>query len=261
MRLSPHNRRVARLRRLTRDPDARRSEGVFVAEGPKLLAAALDAGAPLEGLYVAPGAPGDLVGRATADSVPVYQLDPDVLRRVADSVTPQPVLAVVRRIDVPLDAVADGDPLVACVDLRDPGNLGAILRTAEATGIGAVICCAGTVDVYNPKCVRASAGALFRLPLVAGGEPEPVLEMLGRWGHRRLAAQAAGGLPPERCDLRRPTAIVLGNEGHGLPPALGSLVDERVTIPMAGAVESLNVSIAAAVLCFEVARQRRAAAE
>ncbi len=227
-----------------------------MAEGRKLLAAALDAGAPLEALYVAPGAPDDLVGRAVAGDVPVHHLDPEVLRRAADAVTPQPVLAVVRRIDVPLKAVEGCDPLIVSVDLRDPGNLGAVLRTAEATGIGAVICCTGTVDVYNPKCVRASAGALFRLPLVVGGEPGPVLEMLGRWGHRRLAAQAAGGLPPERCDLRRPTAIVLGNEGHGLPPGLGPVLDDRVTIPMAGGVESLNVASAAAVVCFEWARQR-----
>jgi TrmH family RNA methyltransferase len=190
--------------------------------------------------------------------LPVHELEPDVLRRVADAVTPQPVLAVVGRVDVPLDRVQALQPVVVCVDLRDPGNLGAIVRSAEATGTGAIICCKGTVDVYNPKCVRASAGALFHLPLVVGGEPEQVLETLGRWGRRRLAAQAAGGLAPECCDLGGPTAIVLGNEARGLPSGLDGVLDGRVTIPMSGAVESLNVSVAAAVLCFEAARQRRA---
>ena len=229
-----------------------------VVEGPKLVGAALDARAPVEVLFVAPGFSHPVVARAAGGGVPVHQLAPSVLERVADATTPQPLFAVVGRVDVPLEQVPRHGLLLVCVDLRDPGNLGAVVRSAEATGAGAVICCKGTVDVYNPKCVRASAGALFGVPVVVGGEPEEVLETLGRWGVRRLGAQAAGGLPPAACDLGGSTALVLGNEAHGLAPGPAGLLDGRVTIPMAGTVESLNVSVAAAVLCFEAARQRSA---
>lgn len=261
---------MVRLRRLARDPAVRRAEGVFVVEGPKLVWAALEGKAPVESVFVTPDQGQtegrgeglrDLIAQAGGRGVPVYQIAPEVLRRAADAVTPQPVLAVAGQLDVPLAEIRSCDPVLVCVDVRDPGNLGAILRTAEATGMGAVICCKGTVDVYNPKCVRASAGALFHLPVVAGLEAGQVLETLGRWGRRRLAAEATGGVPPEQFDLRRPTALVLGNEGHGLPGGLAPRLDGRVTIPMAGTVESLNVSIAAAVLCFEAARQRRTVAE
>ena len=122
--------------------------------------------------------------------------------------------------------------------------------------MGGVICCDGTVDVYNPKCVRASAGSLFHVRVVAGGEPEKVLATLGEWGLHRMATRPSGGQAYHQADLIRPTAFVLGNEASGLPESLDRLVDETVTIPMAGRGESLNVGMAAAVLCFEAARQR-----
>ena len=103
-------------------------------------------------------------------------------------------------------------PIVVCVDVRDPGNLGTVLRSAEAAGAAGVICCAGTVDVYNPKCVRASAGSLFHVQVVSGGDPVEVLSALGDWGVHRMATRPSGGTPYFRADLTRPTAIVLGNE-------------------------------------------------
>lgn len=220
---------------------------------------ALRAGAAVEGVYAAPGGETDpVVGAARAAGVRVFPLGPGVIERVTDTVTPQPVLAVAARLDVPLEEVGDADVVVVCVDVRDPGNLGTVLRTAEASGIGAVICCEGTVDVYNPKCVRASAGSVFHVRLVAGGEPVDVLEQVGAWGKRRLGTAAGQGEPYHEVDFRRPTAIVLGNEAHGLRgnEAAACLVDGWVTVPMAGRAESLNVGMAAAVLCFEAARQR-----
>lgn len=263
--LSARNSRVLRLRRLVRQAAVRREEGAFVVEGPKLLEAALDAGSAIDAVFVADGGGHPVVERVVSAGIPVYAIAPAVLERVADAVTPQPVLGVVRWDDVGLERLrpgggaAGGGPLlvVVCVGLQDPGNLGAVLRSAEAAGASGIICCKGTVDLHNPKSVRASAGALFRVPVVSAGEPGEVLETLGRWGVRRLGTQAAAGVPPDACDLRGPTAFVLGNEGHGLPSALDDRLDDRITIPMAGAVESLNVSVAAAVLCFEAARQRR----
>lgn len=224
-----------------------------MVEGAKALAEARAAGATVEEVYVAPEA-----FELDVD-VPLFELAPGVIERVADTVTPQPVLAVVAYVDVALDTLAEASFLVVCVDVRDPGNLGAVLRSAEAAGAHGVVCCGGSVDLYNPKTVRASAGTLFHIPVVAGGDPVEVLEHIGGWGVRRLGTAARRGADYTSLDLTGPVAFVLGNEAHGLPAEVDALLDEHVTIPMAGRAESLNVSMAASVLCFETARQRRVA--
>jgi len=258
--LGLRHKRVQRVRRLLAQPSYRRAEGAFVVEGANLVGEALRAGAAVEGVYAAPGGRGEpVVEEARARGVRVFQLGAGVIERATDTVTPQPVLAVAARLDVALEDVRPAGLVLVCVDVRDPGNLGTVLRTAEAAGVGAVICCEGTVDVYNPKCVRASAGSMFHVRLVAGGEPVGVLERLGAWGTRRLGAAASGGDPYHQVDFGGPTAIVLGNEARGLyGSAAAAAVDGWVTVPMVGRAESLNVGMAAAVLCFEAARQRRA---
>lgn len=222
-------------------------------EGPKLLAEAVATGAPLEAVYVSDPAAVDLSGV----EAPVRVLQRGVLERVADTVTPQPVLAVCRAVDVPLADVLSATFVVVCVDLQDPGNAGTILRSAEAAGAGAVVLAGASVDPYNPKAVRASAGSLFHVPVVRHGEAAGVLDALGARGVRRLGTIASGGDDLDDVDLTGPVALVLGNEAHGLPAAADQRLDGHVTIPMAGRSESLNVGMAAAVLCFEVARQRR----
>ena len=234
----------------------RRRERAFVVEGPTLVGDALDAGADVECLFVAPGTTAAAVDQAVAQGVPVFELAPGVLERVAGTVAPQPVLAIARMADVDLAELSDQTLVVVCVDVRDPGNLGTVLRSAEASGVGGIICCDGSVDVYNPKCVRASAGSLFHIRVVARGEPVKVLGTLGEWGLRRLGTRPGGGEPYHRVDLTAPTALVLGNEANGLPAPAAAVLDGWVTIPMAGRSESLNVGMAAAVLCFEAARQR-----
>ncbi len=184
-----------------------------------------------------------------------------MLGRVAGTVTPQPVLAVVPLLDRPLDQLARDGVLVVCTDVRDPGNLGTVLRSAEAAGVQGVICPDGTVDPYNPKCVRASAGALFHVPLVLGGNTVQVLGQLGTWGVRRLGASARAGSSLWATDLTGPVALVVGNEASGLPPEVGASLDGVVSIPIEGRSESLNVGMAATVLVYEAARQRRAGAQ
>lgn len=223
-----------------------------------MLAEALSAGAGIQDVYLAPGGADPVVDDAVAAGARRHDLAPGVLERVADTVTPQPVAAIVGAVDVALDVLEGGDFFVITVDLRDPGNLGTVLRIAESSGASGVICCEGSVDMYSPKTVRASAGSLFHMPIVAGGEPLQVLDRVGRWGVRRFATDVHTGTPYDRVDLTAPIAIVLGNEAHGLDPNLSAALDETVTIPMAGRTESLNVGMAAAVLCFEAARQRRA---
>jgi len=226
-----------------------------VLEGAKVISEALDAGVGLEAVFAAPEAPEALLRRALDAGVRVHELQPGLIERVADTVTPQPVMAVAPWVDVPLAEVREADFVVVCVDVRDPGNAGTVLRSAEAAGAAAVVFCDGSVDVFNPKTVRASAGALFHVAVVNGGPAENVLATLGEWGLRRLGTVARAGTPYDEVDLTRPVAVVLGNEAHGLPDGL--TLDEPVTIPMAGSGESLNVGMAAAVVCFEVARQRR----
>jgi TrmH family RNA methyltransferase len=230
-----------------------------VVEGAKVLSEALDAGVPVESVFLAPGVGDAVVDRAFSAGARVHRLAPGVLERVAGTVTPQGIVAVVPYVDVPLRALEAATLVLVCVDVRDPGNLGTILRTAEAAGAGGVVCCEGSVDVFNPKTVRASAGALFHVPVVSGGDPREVLEQMARWAVRRLATTASGGSDYTTVDLTGPVALVLGNEARGLPDDLDRVVDGKLTIPMAGRTRSLNVGMAAAVLAFEAARQRRAA--
>ena len=227
-------------------------------EGAKLVREALSVGAPVQTVFAGPGAPADLIEGARASGVRVLDLEPGVVERAASTVTPQPVAAVVEKLDVGLDAVARASLALVCVDLSDPGNAGTVLRSAEAAGADAVVFCGGTVDVYSPKTVRSSAGALFHVDVAVGDEAVAVLERLGGAGLRRVGTVPHGGTAHTAVDLTVPSALVLGNEASGLPAEVSAVVDEWVSIPMAGRAESLNVGMAAAVLCFEAARQRRA---
>jgi len=253
--------KVQRLRRLVGRRSYRHAERAFVAEGAKVVNAAFDASASVEAVFFDPGAgPTDLavVERAFAAGCRVFELEKGVLERVAGTVTPQPVLAIVASVDVALDGLGRDGLIVLCTDVRDPGNLGTVLRSAEAAGTRGVVCTAGTVDPYNPKCVRASAGALFHVPLVVGGNALQVLGELGAWGMRRLATSARVGTPLWDIDLTGPLVLVFGNEASGLEPELEDTLDAKVRVPIEGRAESLNVGMAAAVLVFEAARQRRA---
>ncbi len=247
----------------------REQEGRLVVEGPDALATALGAGAPVESVFLAPGARRSpavvpVVSDAFERGARVFDLAPGVLERVADTVSPQPVLAVVEfrpgvlEVDArPRWAEGDGAGLVVvCVDVRDPGNLGTIVRTAHASGASAVVCAPGTVDVTNPKVVRSSAGSVFHVPVVTSSSDLDELATLAGWGYRLVGAVVAGGMAYDRLDWGGRVAVVLGNEAAGLDEAHLDRVDERATIPLAEGAESLNVAAAAAVLCFEARRQR-----
>ena len=240
----------------------RAAEAALVVEGPELLSVALDAGAVVEAVYIAPeGRANDgvaaVVDRAFAAGVRVFDLGPGVIERVADTVHPQPVLAVVGFAPAPLDVVRDRSSVMVLVDVRDPGNAGTMIRTADAAGIGAVIHCDGSVDPSNPKTVRASAGSVFHLPVVSGGDAGSVVDALQRWEFMTVGTAVRDGVDYARFDWRRRVALVFGNEASGLDDALIGRLDARVSIPMVGRAESLNVAVSASVLCFEALRQRR----
>lgn len=260
--LGPRHQRVRRLRDLIRDPRVRRDQGAFVVEGPRIVEAALDRGATFESAYVGPGA--DRAFRSLTDrlrtlGIPVDELKEGVLERIGDTVTPQPVLAVTAMTRVGLDALGRDGLVMVAVTVRDPGNAGTVLRSAEAAGCAGVVFCGNSVDPHAPKVVRSSGGAVFGIPVVEADDPVKVLDALGRHGRRRLAAAASGGEAFDRVDLTGPVAIVLGNETEGLPTQLDPHLDARVTIPIEPPAESLNVGMAGTVLAFEAVRQRRAA--
>ena len=254
---------MQQLRRLSGRRAARLEEGAFVIEGPTLVREALDAGLPITDVFVTSEVEPALVEVAAASGAAVRSVSADVLARAVDTVTPQGIAAISARTEVSVEdavlAAAQGPLALVLVDVSDPGNAGTLLRAAEAAGAAAVLFCGGSVDPCNPKCVRASAGALFHVPVSIGGEAAGVLEQLGRAGVRTAATVVRGGTPYDETDLSDPIAFVLGSEAHGLSTALVDAVDLRLTIPMAGRSESLNVAMAGAVLCFESLRQRRSA--
>jgi TrmH family RNA methyltransferase len=236
----------------------------FVVEGVTLVQEALAAGAAIESVLVDVAASSSVRELATACAqagARLIELQPGVLARASATVTPQPIAAIVETVDIGLAELGRHSPtwLLICVDVRDPGNVGTILRSAGAAGAGGVVCCSGAVDVYNPKTVRSSAGVLFHLPVVAGGDAAEVLDEVARWGLRRWGTAARGGRDYAEVDMTGPMALVLGNESHGLGDLLAGHLDGTLTIPMPGPAESLNVAMTAAVLCFEAARQRRLA--
>ena len=243
---------VRRLRSLLRDRNARDAEGVFVCEGPRVVAAAIDAGVQLAECFVGAGAPGEVRSIAERSGAPVRVLE----QRLGDTVTPQPLLALAPLVRRDVEALAGTDLVLVAEAVNDPGNAGTLVRSAAAAGAQAIAFGTGSVDAYNPKVVRASAGACFAIRIVEAVAAVDVLEMLGATGVRRFGAAASGGTPPEDCDFTQPSALVVGHETRGLEPS--TPVDERVTIPMFG-TESLNVAMAGTVLLFEAARQRRSA--
>jgi RNA methyltransferase, TrmH family len=187
----------------------------------------------------------------------------EVMSELAQTVTPQGLLAVCDFIDVPLDEVTAARPrLVALLaNVRDPGNAGTVLRTADAAGAGAVVFADASVDPYNGKCVRASAGSLFHLPVVAGARLADAVAALKGAGLRIVAADGRADAtlddPETREALAAPTAWLFGNEAWGLPPDLLALADQSVAVPIYGRAESLNLAAAAAVCMYASASAHR----
>lgn len=254
--LGPRSRPLSHLRRLSGRRAARRDAGQFVVDGPTLLGAALEAGADIVEVYAEPDAPGDVLDRARTAGVPVRTVAEGVLARVTNPVTPQPVAALAGLPPTPSPAVLHG-LVVVLVGVADPGNAGTLVRVAEATGASAVVCCADAVDLWNPKSVRASAGSIFRVPVLVAGPAADALALLAEAGMTTVATARDAPVSLDDADLRGDLALLLGNEAHGLPDEVQGAADRLVWVPMAGRVESLNVAMAGTVLAFESARQRR----
>lgn len=255
---STKNRQVAAAARLKKRGLRERS-GAFLVEGAQATAEALAADA-VETVFHAPGAGGRtpaVVAEASRAGVSVVAVSDAVMAHLTSAVTPQGIVAVARFVDAGLDDFPRDVAVVPVLcSVRDPGNAGTILRSADAAGASGVVFSAASVDVYNSKTVRASAGSLFHLPVVRDVTVEQAVSALRDRGAQVLAAAADGDADVYDVDLTLPTAILFGNEAWGLEPEVRELADGTVRVPIAGRAESLNLAAAAALILFEAARQR-----
>ncbi|MFI6349417.1 TrmH family RNA methyltransferase [Streptomyces sp. NPDC050560] len=268
--ISPRSPRVTAARRLARR-QTRAKERRFLAEGPQAVREATadgPRGPAVEELFTTADAADrhpDVIAAARAAGARVHLADDTVVTGLSTTVTPQGIVAVCRFLDTPLDTVLAAAPRLVAVlaQVRDPGNAGTVLRCADAAGADAVVLTDASVDAYNPKCVRASAGSLFHLPVVVGVPAAEAVDGLRAHGARVLAADGAGAddldteLDHDR--LAGPTAWLFGNEAWGLPEETRALADAVVRVPIHGRAESLNLATAAAVCLYASARAQRTA--
>lgn len=259
---SLQNPRIKRLVRL-RDRRARDRSGTFLVEGYRELRRALDAGVSLTELYVCPELflgtnEGALIADAREAGAEIVELAPAAFGKVSYRDRPEGLLGVALQPSTSLDRLdLSGDAFVLVVEsIEKPGNLGTMLRTADAAGMRGILVADPTTDPFNPNVVRASVGALFTVPLAVASTEEAIPALRGA-GLRLVATTPSARLLTWEADLTGPVAVVVGSEQYGLSPEWLDAADVAVRIPMAGTVDSLNAAVAAAVTVFEAVRQRR----
>ncbi len=266
-------------RKLIRHKD-RRAAGKFLAEGRQAVREALKVPGVVDAVFLrwsSAHANVDLVELARASSIPVYGVSEQNLATLSDTVTPQGVIAVANEVDITLSELMgtkrknpaerrkkhqrkNVSLVVICAQIRDPGNAGTVIRCADAFGADAVILSSDSVEVYNPKVVRASVGSLFHLPIVTGVPLEYAIEACRAAGMQILATDGDAGtdLTDLEADLAGPTAWVMGNEAWGLSSESLELADHTVAVPIYGQAESLNLATAAAICLYASATAQRA---
>lgn len=239
----------------------RRGAGIFLTEGFKLFQEAPEAG--IREVYLSEGAFArleadttlkDKLGRTGYETV-----SGEIFQKMSDTRTPQGILCVMERPTYTLEQLlAVPAPLLMVLEnLQDPGNLGTILRTGEGAGITGVIIGKETVDIFNPKTIRATMGSVFRVPFVYAEDLASTIRMIQNRGVRTYAAHLSGEDLYDGFSFQQGTAFLIGNEGNGLSAEIAKLADGLLRIPMEGQVESLNAAVAAALLMYEAHRQRR----
>ena len=256
---STGNARVKAVSALVKKAKLRKEQRLFIVEGPKMFAELPKS--HLRETYVSESflkQQGERAGRLLSGCH--YEIvSDDVMKYMSDTQTPQGVLAVAEQFSYTLEEVLGGEVphLMLLETLQDPGNLGTILRAGEGAGITGVVMNEATADIYNPKVIRSTMGSIFRVPFVYVKDWKGAIEEIKGRGIRLYAAHLKGTGSYEEQDYTKPTGFFIGNEAGGLTDETADLADCYVKIPMAGKVESLNAAIAASVLMFETARQRR----
>lgn len=257
---SRQNTLVKRLRALAHD---RGAEGEVLLDGVHLIEEALASGVELRLVLVAgdamDDAPGALAARAAARGARTIMISRSVAEAISPVRTPTGIIAVATLRACSLDSMLQRTPqlLVMLDHVQDPGNLGAVVRTAEGCGATGLITGAGTADPFGWKALRGSMGSAFRVPIAGVESLAEAITSVKRAGVHVFATVPRGGTPLHEATLTGPSAFVLGGEGAGLPKAILDAADAGITIPMRGRVESLNVSVAAALVLYEALRQRQ----
>jgi TrmH family RNA methyltransferase len=253
---------VTELRRLSGRRSSRREANAFVVDGPTLVAEALAAGLAITHATVDRDALAEpritaLAAQLDDLGVDVAVLAPGVLAKATDTVTSQGIAGIAEMPHADLGRLVDRPGLVVVLDsVGDPGNVGTIIRSARGAGSLGVVVGVGSADPFAPKTVRSSAGAVMHLPVVEA-DAVGAIDALVAAGWRIVGTDAHAAIAYDWADLTGAIALVLGNEAHGVSEAVRERCHEFVSIPLDGGLESLNVGVAASVLCFESARQRR----
>ena len=251
---STSNPKIKDVIRLRDKNSERRARGLFVAEGRRIVEEIPPE--RIEALYLAESFRAEDWHGADLSHPFVETVSDAVMAKMADTVTPQGILAVVRQERPALADIEKGGLILLLDRIQDPGNLGTIIRTAEACGVDGILCDNGTVDLYSPKVVRSTMGALFRVPVTVAENLEQALQQLKGMGYAVFAAHLQGSVDYRNANWPERAVLMIGNEANGLSDSLTACADQRVLIPMRGSVESLNASVAAALLMFEWRRCR-----
>ncbi len=253
---SSTNAKIKNIVHLNTSSKARREQGVFVAEGTKMFLEAPDDG--IRQVFVSESYYHQCEHRARIETYPYEIVEDDVFRKGSDTMAPQGVLCIVEQKQyAPEEIMAADEPLFMILEgLQDPGNLGTIIRTGEGAGVSGVIMDRNTADIYNPKVIRATMGAIYRVPFLY---VDNLVDAVRKMKDRQIKLYAAH-LQGKNCyyeeDYRDGSAFMIGNEGNGLSNALTDMADIRIRIPMCGQVESLNAAVSAGILMYEAMRQR-----
>ncbi len=254
---STSNPQVKRLLQLQKKSKARNEESVFLVEGLRMFSEVPKE--RVEKVYISESLYNRKKLEQNLDEFPLEIMSDHVFEHVSDTKTPQGILCIVRQEKYDISNLLDieNPHFIVLDNLQDPGNLGTIVRTAEGAGVDAVFLSKESVDIYNPKTIRSTMGSIYRMPVIY---IEDLLELLKTFQEKDICSYAAhldGKNSYDKEDYKSGTAILIGNEGNGLREEVAEAADIWVQIPMKGQVESLNAAVAASVLMFEVARQRR----
>jgi len=239
-----------------RDRRYRDAEGLAVIEGPRPLRTAIEIGVDLEEVFFRPDQEQifDSVGTVNAN---FYEVDARTLDEISDSSSPQGVLAVTKVRETALDVIAGMQRVVVIDSVQDPGNVGAIVRTAAAARFDAVITGPGTADLWSPRAIRASAGTVFALNVVRRVDLESALDLLGAAGHSVLATDSQGEISINDIQVVNRMTLMLGSEAHGVSEAVMAHTDAMIRVPMGPFVESLNVAVAAGIVMYSIPKERQ----
>lgn len=255
---STSNVQIKQITALLKKSKERKEQGAFVIEGRKMFEEICQEKSRVIKAYFSESYFTEQYQDGRAPEIPYEIVADSVFDSMAETVTPQGVLAIVKMPQYSLEEmIKNAGTLVLLENLRDPGNLGTIIRTAEAAGVSGVILSKESVDIYNPKVIRSTMGAVYRVPFLYVEDFNGLLKELGNQNVRLLAAHLKGTKTFDKADYSGKTGILIGNEANGLSEEAAELAEEKVLIPMAGSVESLNAAVAAALLMYEAFRKQK----